>query len=512
MKAISCGWSRFGAANEQSVKSGSVFGAQVCYARVVKTPKSMGYPLELSACELQERLDEVLPYLTEFLDSLSVAPADLAANASPQMLSQLREALPEEGVAFGDALEILFRKALPDSLNAASPGFMGYVPGGGILYAALADLIANSVNRFVGAAPVAPGFSQIETTVVNWFCEIIGLPGSAKGFMTSGGSMANQSALATARTVQCGEQFDRAVIYLSDQAHNCLAKAAYLCGFARHQVKILPSDDQFRLSVGALESAIKADRAAGLQPMFLAASAGTTNTGSIDPLEALAEVCRREKLWFHVDAAYGGFFCLTERGRQRLQGIERADSVALDPHKTLFLPYGTGALLVRDGKHLVRTFAASADYLPDALDDEGVMDFRELSPELTRPFRGLRVWLPMKVHGAETFAAYLDEKLNLAAYLHTALLALDGIDVLAPPELSILAFAVSSGEHEVATRNARSQQLMARVNEINRVHLSGTMLGDVFAVRVAIGVFRTHQIHIDSLLEDIQVALNELTH
>ncbi len=460
---------------------------------------------------MSDLVGEVMTHLMPVIDSLDTTPVDSSHQISPEQLQQLREPLPRTGKPLDGVLSTLLHDAMASSLNPISGGFMGYVPGGGIFYAALADLISGTINRYVGAAPVAPGLSEIEANVIRWFRDVLGMPAGARGFMTSGGSIANQCALTVARTVLCGEQFQDAVVYLSDQAHNCLEKAARLCGIPARNVRIIETDARFRLSVRALEVAIHKDRAAGLKPMFLAASAGTTNTGAIDPLTELAAVCHSEGLWFHVDAAYGGFFMLTERGRARLKGISEADSVVLDPHKTLFLPYGTGALLVREGSALRKTYQAEADYLPDTTVDDEIMDFRDISPELTRPFRGLRVWLPLKIHGADVFTAYLDEKLDLAERLCKDLEANPALEVLASPELSILAFAVASKPYEsLEARNHRSRRLITLVNQRNRVHLTGTLLDDVFVLRVAIGVYRTHQSHINTLLADLQAALKEL--
>lgn len=470
----------------------------------------MGYPLELSGAEMADLVSQAMSHLRPIIDSVDTTPIDSSDKATSELLDSLREPLPIHGDCLESVLSTLLDRAMPPSLSPISGGFMGYVPGGGIFLSALADLISGSINRYVGATPVAPGLSEIEATVIRWFASIVGFSDRARGFMISGGSLANQSALTVARTVTCGEAFHNATVYLSNQSHNCLEKAARLIGLPAANIRIIDSDAKFRLSVPALKQAIRRDREAGMRPMFVAANAGTTNTGAIDPLEAVARVCRDESIWFHIDAAYGGFFMLTERGKTRLAGMSQADSIALDPHKTLFLPYGTGALLVRDGNRLKQTYQASADYLPDSSPDEDTMDFRDLSPELTRPFRGLRVWLPLKVYGAEVFTAYLDEKLDLARRVAEEIEAEPALDLVAAPELSILAFAVAKKRNEsLDSRNARSERLMSMVNQKNRVHLTGTRLRGLFVVRVAVGVYRTHESHIQQLMADLRSALTE---
>ncbi len=477
----------------------------------MNTPETLGYPLELSGAQMRDLVNDVVARLMPIIDQVESTPVDLSADISSATLNAIRQELPRDGDSLESVLSQLLNDAMRPSLSAISPGFMGYVPGGGIFYSAVADLISSTVNRFVGAAPVAPGLSEIEASVLRWFVEITGLPDTARGFMTSGGSLANQAAVTIARTVNCGESFQDATVYLSDQAHTCLSKAARLSGIPSSNIRIIETGSDYRLSLDKLKAAVERDREKELRPTFVAASAGTTNTGSIDPLEAIADYCHSENLWFHVDAAYGGFFRLTQRGRSRLKGLEKADSIALDPHKTLFLPYGTGALLVRDGAWLRQTYQAEADYLPDVTIDDEIMDFRDISPELTRPFRGLRVWLPLKIPGADVFSAYLDEKLDLADYLYEQLKANPALEILAAPELSILAFAVVSKPDETLdSQNLRSKQLLERVNQKNRVHLSGTVLNGQYALRVAIGVYRTHQSHIDLLLAELQAALEEL--
>jgi aromatic-L-amino-acid decarboxylase len=236
----------------------------------------------------------------------------------------------------------------------------------------------------------------------------------------------------------------------------------------------------------------------------LVGNAGTTNTGAVDDLEVLADLARQEGLWFHVDAAYGGFFVLTERGKRRLAGIERADSVALDPHKGLFLPYGTGCLLVRDVGTLKRAHALSADYMPEMQEDPDLPDFNLLSPELSRGWRGLRAWLPIAMHGIAPFRRNLDEKLDLALWASQELKTIPGIEILAEPQLSIVAFRLARKGADPEAANATNRELLARVNARKRVYLTGTMLDDRFALRICVLSFRTHRDRMDEGLADVR--------
>ena len=465
------------------------------------------WPLDLSEDAMRAMTDATMDRIGVFMSTLSEQALDRSAEADLQYLRSLKEPLPEAGGDFEQLLDTVFRDLAPLSLNPASPGFMGYVPGGGIFHAALADLISNTLNRYTGVAGVAPALNQLEANVVRWLCQIMGYPEQARGFLTSGGSLANWSGLVTARHAKLGEDFSRGMIYTSDQVHHCVTKAARLAGFPAANVRVLPADGNYRLDPALVRDAIRTDRARGMQPAILVASAGTTNSGAVDPLPELAVLAREENLWLHVDAAYGGFFRLTERGKQALAGIELADSLVLDPHKTLFLPYGTGALLVRDSSALKAVHSSSADYMPAMQEDEDLMDFCELSPELTRPFRGLRIWLPFKMHGVGVFRRYLDEKLDLARWIEAQIRNIPQLELVAPATLSILAFAVRDEGQSLAERNSATRALMQRINQKQRVNLTGTLLRDVYVIRIAISAFRLHQERMDMLLEDLQEAL-----
>jgi aromatic-L-amino-acid decarboxylase len=248
----------------------------------------------------------------------------------------------------------------------------------------------------------------------------------------------------------------------------------------------------------ALDELMAADRAAGRRPFLVVASAGTTNTGSVDPIGRVCDVAERHAAWVHADAAYGGFFLLTERGRRLLKDIHRCDSVTLDPHKGLFLPYGTGALVVKNGARLSNAFASRAGYLRDMHTDEAEPNFTDLSFEMSRDFRGLRVWLPLRLHGVTAFRDALDEKLDLAAHAHRELSRDERLEVLMEPELSTVVFR---------PRHTDATALLDRVNSSGRAFLSSTVLRDGPAVRMCILSFRTGRSHVDDAIGAIRAAL-----
>lgn len=465
--------------------------------------------LELEGDALRALVEAATRRVVDHVGSLAAQPA-ADVDGGSTLARALAEPVPEAGAPLEALLELLFDRVIPKSLNTAGPGYLAYIPGGGLPHAAVADLIAGATNRYVGVFAAAPGLAQLEANVVRWFAELVGYPAGARGVLTSGGSLANFSAVVTARRDRLPEDFLRGTLYASAETHHSVDKAALLAGFPAARVRPVPVDGRFRMRLDALAELIAADRAAGLSPFLVVGNAGTTSSGAVDDLPGLAELAARERLWFHVDAAYGGFFCLTARGREALAGLERADSITLDPHKGLFLPYGTGCLLVRDGEALKRAHALSAAYLPSMQDDPDLVDFNLLSPELSRGWRGLRVWLPFKLHGLGPFRRNLEEKLALAAWAAGELAGTPGIEILAEPQLSIVAFrAVRPGLDEAAL-DALNARVLERTNARRRVHLTATRLGGRFAIRICVLSFRTHLDRVRMAIEDVRAAIAEV--
>jgi aromatic-L-amino-acid decarboxylase len=353
--------------------------------------------------------------------------------------------------------------------------------------------------------------------VLDWLAHEFGYEREARGLLTSGSSMANFTALVTARHHHFGDtgDYSRALVYTSTQAHHSIAKALRMAGIPAANLRSVAVDDLFRMDIDDLRARVEADRHRGLRPFCVIAAAGTTNTGAIDPLSEIAGFCRSEDLWLHVDGAYGGGFVLAPSGRARLRGIAEADSLCFDPHKGMFLPYGTGCLLVRDGARLASAHMGEADYLRDFAASETPSP-AHLGPELSRPSRGLRLWLPLMLHGAKAFRDALEEKLALAqlccAGLDRRIADGQALEVVARPQLSTVAFRLNRGENETLSAwNQRNVQLLERINARNRAYLSSTLLpvvdGDAVTLRVCVMSFRTHRERIDALLEDLDFAL-----
>ena len=469
--------------------------------------------LELDGSALRALTHQALDHIARYLDSLPEQPSwDL--EGAEELARSVIGPLPESGTPAAEVLGELFERYIPKGFNTAGPGYLAYIPGGGIPSSAVASLISESVNRYMGVWTAAPALAQIEAQVVRWFAEIVGYPEGAGGVLTTGGSLANFAAVVAARQRQLGEDPSGGVVYVSNQGHHSLQKAASLAGIPSAHVRSIPVDDLYRIRVDALAEAVDRDRAAGLLPFLVCGSAGTTNTGAIDDLEALADFASERDLWFHVDAAYGGFFCLTQRGRGLMSGMNRADSITLDPHKGLFLPYGTGCILARDPADLRAAHCVEAEYLPQMREEPEFVDFCDISPELSRGFRGLKVWLPLRLHGVGPFRANLEEKMDLARWACAELREVPGLEIVAEPELSLLAFRlVVDGltEDETETLN---QELLRRVNARRRVYLTTTRLDGRLVLRICVLSFRTHMDRVrecvEALREDAGALLAEL--
>lgn len=473
-------------------------------------PPPSRFPLEPDSATFRAWALAALGKLGPFLDRQDRAPLR-PLTGSRRLADRVHEPLPEHGAPLPGILQEVMSRLVPTSLNTTAPGFMGFIPGGGLPAVAIADLITAVTNRYTALWRAAPGLVQAEINVIRWLCQIVGYPPDAGGILTSGGSMANLTALVAAREDRLGEAFGDGLILISEQTHHSIAKAARISGFRADQIRPVAMDENFRIRPAALVRAIEEGRAAGLRPFLLVASAGSTAVGAVDPLAALGEVCAAEGLWFHVDAAYGGCFAWTARGREVLKGLESADSITLDPHKGLFLPYGTGTLLVRERERLRTVFSEDAAYMPSGAVDPDHWDFADLGPELTRPGRGLRIWLPLKLYGAAVFRSALDEKLDLAREAHERIAGLPDVRVVTPPTLSLFTFRVEPAGHP--DWNDFNRRILRRVNRRQRVFLTGATLRDPgpdsFVIRVCILSFRTHLEQIDVLLEDLRGAMEE---
>lgn len=447
--------------------------------------------LELSP-EVMRRMGEAA--LEAVVDHIKNLPDSPRSNLEKgkEISRTLRECSPEEGTDFGQLLDFLMNEVIPVSINAPHPTYMAYIPGGGLFPSALADFVASATNRYVGIWDAAPAGARLEANVLEWFAEWMGYPAEAKGILTTGGSLANFSAVVAARRTLLGDDLAKGTIYASNQTHHCVMKAAMLAGIPERNVRLLDVDSNFRAEPDLFEAAIQKDAAKGFKPFFLVSNAGTTNTGAVDPLTDLASVARKFNLWHHIDGAYGGFFRICSRGKKKLEGIELSDSIVLDPHKGLFIPYGSGSLLVREGELLRKAHMMTADYLQDLITPEGELNASEYSPELTRSFRGLRIWLPLKLYGVKAFRDNLEEKLNLTDWMYRKFLDEPGFECLSVPDLSVIAFQYHPKRADESQTDNFNRKLLEKINRSKELFLSSTLLHGKFVIRVCILSFRTH--------------------
>ena len=454
-------------------------------------------PLEPSLLQVRDLIDQVLSLFGDQRVGLRGADGG-PAGETDELVRRLVDQRPGVAVSSQEAFGLLAEVAAADG-GSTSGGDLAYIPGSGLATSAVADLLASLLNRYTGLPGIAPAAVALEDGILRWLCETFQLPPQSQAVLLSGGSVANLTALVAARE-RLGT-VGRARVYVGVHAHASVRKAARIVGLRSEQVRVCASSDGLRLDPEAVRLAVKEDLAEGWRPMAIVAAAGTTNAGAVDPLHALADLAREVDTWLHVDAAYGGFFQLTERGRARLAGIERADSITLDPHKSLFLPYGTGALLVRDRGDLQRAFAEEADYLRDLGDDAGLPDFSELTPELTRAWRGLRLWLPLQLHGVAAFAEALDERLTLAEQACTHLEADPRVRTWGPPDLSIVAFRAAGDD-------VTQDRLLSRVHAAGDVRLSSTVIDGGVALRLAVLSHRTSAATMSRVLDLLAAGLD----
>ncbi|MGH3145926.1 MAG: aminotransferase class V-fold PLP-dependent enzyme [Rubrobacter sp.] len=446
----------------------------------------MNDPLGLDPETMRRLGYRTVDMLVDRLSTVADGPVIRRANR-PDMEQRLTEPPPEAAQGFDEILGKLGTDVLPFASLTGHPRYFAFVPGCATWPGALGDLIASVSNIENSSWLESAGPSQLELVVLDWFKEWIGYPAEAEGVLVSGGSAANMTALACAREALLGAMSEQVVAYVSDQAHSSVARAARVLGFRPEQVRVLPTDARYRMRPEALVDAMDADLRAGRRPLFVVASAGSTNTGAIDPLPELAEICRDKGAWLHVDAAYGGFAALTERGRGWLAGIELADSVTLDPHKWLYQPFECGCLLVRAGHYLREAFEITPDYLKDTEVVAREVNFADRGVQLSRMCRALKVWMSLKYFGVAAFRAAIDRSLDLARGAQARIEASSELELLLPATLGIVCFRRRFGgvedEDELARLNAG---LVERLTESDVGHISSTRLRGRFALRMCI--------------------------
>ncbi|MGZ3952169.1 MAG: pyridoxal phosphate-dependent decarboxylase family protein [Flavisolibacter sp.] len=446
-------------------------------------------------------LEHSIAYIDSFLQQLSSKPG--YGYGSFEKLSSMN--IGENGKTIESILEVLKTEVDAVGISSASGRHLGFIPGGGLWASALADMLGDVSNKYSGIAFSGPGSVKIEAQVIQWMTGIVGYPANAFGNLTSGGSIANLIAIKAARDSHSinSANVTQAVVYCGEQTHHSIYKALDIVGLKEVVLRKIPLTENFRLDIEQLKQQLQKDKASGLQPFLIVASAGTTDTGAVDPLDAIADIAEQHHAWFHVDAAYGGFFILLEEMKQKFKGIERSNSVVLDPHKTLFLPFGSGAVLLRDKNDLLASNSSKASYLADT------EDFDDINPadtgiELTRPNRGLRIWLPLQLHGLASFKACLEEKIELSNYFYQEISKL-GFETGPQPDLTVSIFRCPGD-----AGNLKNQNLVDSIHKDGRVFLSSTTIKGKLWLRCAVVSHRTHKPEIELTLKMLAENLQKL--
>jgi aromatic-L-amino-acid/L-tryptophan decarboxylase len=441
--------------------------------------KNMGPLLELSqekARQLGHALVEQLVDYQARVASLPVVKVESAA----ALRAAIWEQLPSRGSDPLAVLERIQKSVLSSTNHETHPRFFAFVPGPSNLVGAYADFLRAGYNIFAGSWLEGSGPAMVELVTLDWIRKLAGYSETAGGIFLSGGSLANLSALVTARDALLKPaEFSRAVVYGSDQTHSSLLRAMRILGWQKNQFRRLESDAGFRARPEEVGQAIRVDRAAGLAPFCVIANAGTTNTGAIDPMAELADICAEEKVWLHADGAYGAAALFCERGRKLLRGIELVDSFTLDPHKWLFQPFDCALLMVRNRATLRHAFHVredEAEYLQDARAGEEEVNLWDYSPELTRPFRALKLWMSLQVFGADAFAAALERTFYLAEYAERELRARKNWEITSSAQMAVVTFRyVPEEQKDGSVENAR------RVDATNRA-IAARMQAQGFAL------------------------------
>jgi len=484
--------------------------------------------LELDPEALQQLSQRATELVANYFASISDLPVFPAASGA-EIAARFDSALPLEGESL-DAIFTDYQNIIELSRHNGHPRFFGYVASPATPPGAFADLIASTLNANVTAWRSAPAATEIERTVVRWLGALVGFAEEAHGLLTSGGSMANLTALSIAQRSRSQTDTSRTglwqagrpmTIYASDQIHLSIAKGADVLGFGRDQVRLIKSDDRFKLDVRDLRERIAADRAEGLRPFCIVASAGTVSTGTIDPLDEIATVAAENDLWFHIDGAYGAFGAMPAAKRKFFAGLERADSLSLDPHKWLYTPIDAGCLLFRDQQAARAAFATDADYIKVQEQNEAEsFAFWDYGPELSRRFRALKIWMTLRHYGVRRITAAIEHDLAMARYMAECVESAGDLELMAPVELSICCFRylpsgmrdrlAQADEKERRALDSELDELNARIMQTvqrgGRAYLSSANTGGRFALRACIINFRTEPGDIDATLDIVREA------
>ncbi|MDO4289544.1 MAG: aminotransferase class V-fold PLP-dependent enzyme [Eubacterium sp.] len=437
--------------------------------------------------EINTLLQSFVADTLDFYGTMKAQP--VAPGISEDTLAHLEKtAIPETGRPLAEVYLEMCQEVYANTVRQQHPRSFACIPSTMSPLSWMGEVMTAAFNPHASCQINAPAADLIEKKLIRWMCELAGYPEGSGGLFVSGGSIANLTALTAARDAKLKtEDLPKGVVYLSDQTHASVAKALHIIGLGLDQIRKLGTKADFTLNTSELEAAIEIDLAQGKIPVAVVASAGTTNTGSVDPLDEIADICRHYGLWMHVDGAFGASALLSEAQKSRLSGIEYADSLSWDAHKWMLQSYGCSVLLVRNQKHLVKSFAAHPEYLKDAEAAEGLPEFWDLGPELTRPARGLKLWFTLQTLGSQAFAGAIDHGCALAELAEKIVASRPGWEIVSPASLGILNFrCVGGGDLSAETQDSLNQEIARRVTESGFAQVFTTELRGRKVIRLCI--------------------------
>jgi glutamate/tyrosine decarboxylase-like PLP-dependent enzyme len=450
---------------------------------------------------LREHAIGALDWLLEHWKSLPGEP--VGRRATGQAMKALLDLdPPEKGLGFEQAFTDFRECVAAYAMRLNHPRFLAFIPSAPTLYSAIADLLVSGTNYFCGVWIEAAGAAQVERTVLGWFRGLLGMPSHTRGIITSGGSEANLTALVAAREVLHPEDRHRAVLYLSDQRHGSMDRAARIMGLSPDRIRLIRTTSDFRMDPDDLVEGIRHDRARGLVPWVASANAGATNTGAIDPMEEIAQVCRAQSIWYHIDAAYGWPAVLLPEGKKLLAGIDQADSTTLDPHKWFAQPFECGCVLVRDGKKLEDAFHIRPDYMQDVTGEPDEINFADHGLSLTRRFRALKVWLSVRTLGLGWFRKLVVRSCRLADLAQHLLESAGGFEIVCPRQLSIVCFRYRPPDRTLDAQelDALNLALVEDLRLSGRGFISSTKLNGHVALRFCFVNWRTTAADVEEIV------------
>lgn len=460
-----------------------MFGNNVAQIRI-----NMDKDLSLTEDQMKDFGYRVVDSIVDHFNNLP-KKRPVSQGSRKEMDLLFTEEIPLNPSDVNDVLDFVLENVFSNTNLVSHPKCYAFVPGPSNYISVMADTLATGFNTFSGGWNTSPAAAELEIVTINWLLKIFGLPPkTGGGLFTSGGSVANLTALVAARNEKCGEDFSKAIIYLSDQAHSSNIKAIKIMGFKKEQIRIIPTDNEFKFSINKLKNIIARDRLEGSIPVCVIASAGTTNTGTVDPLLELSAICKLENLWFHVDAAYGGAAILSKKGKRLLKGIQKADSITVDPHKWFYQPYEMGCLLVRNHKWLGNTFTEKPEYLRDIEGNTSEINFCDLGMQLTRRFRALKLYMSIKSFGLNAFAKAVTYNIELAEQLEKLMRESPYWEIVSPASLAVINFRYNPFALglEEETLDSLNQYITKRITESREAILATTVLNGQVVLRMCL--------------------------